>query len=246
MAFNKFADFLNRFLYEEGSPQTADNLQLTPEEMAEFEASMSEGNEESVTDMAARIITESQVESDNDEYPDICNVQSVLDTAGPEASHDLIRKILMNFAHCDPDALEMDGIKRKQAILDAIEQTKKQAAVLKTEKAQDEQSLAQQERDAEAACTEAISKANQDSERAIEEEKARSAAIIEQIRKNTDAATDAAKQERAATLEDIAAQRSENEAALRKSASLVAETERQGKIVIDQIDEWLGHLKVSE
>lgn len=242
MAFSKFADFLNRVLYEEGSTAPTDTA-LTEEEKAEFEVAIATASDESVAEMACKIIAESQIESDNDQYPDISNVQSVLDTAGIDADHELIRKILKNFVHCDPAELEQDGITRRQAILNAIEQTRQQAAALKSEKATDEETLAQEERDAETACTEAISQANQDSERAIEEEKARSAAIIAEIRKNTDAATEAAKQQRNATLESIATKRAENEEALRKSASLVAETERQGNIVIGQIDTWLGYLK---
>lgn len=243
MAMKKFTDFLNRILYEEGSTVAQETPNLTQEEMATFEASMSEESGENVSEIAQRIIMDSQMEADNDEYPDICNVQSVLDTAGVDANHELICKILMNFANCDPAELEKDGLSRRQAILNAIEQTKQQAAALKTEKANNEQALAQAEREAEAACTEAISQANIESERAIEEEKARSAAIIAEIRQRTDAAAEAAKQQRDTTLESIAAQRAENEAALHKSANLVAETERQGQIVINQIDTWLSYLK---
>lgn len=243
MAMKKFTGFLNRVFYEEESTQGEETLKLTQEEVAAFEASMSEEGEENVTKIAQKIIMESQVESDNDEYPDICNVQTVLDTAGVDADHELIRKILINFAHCDPTELEKDGVRRRQAILDAIEQTKQQAAALKSEKANNEQALAQAEKEAEAACTEAISQANIESQRAIEEEKARSAAIIAEIRQKTDAATEAAKQQRDATLENITAQRTENEDALHKSANLVAETEKQGQIVINQIDAWLGYLK---
>lgn len=243
MAKGKFTDFLNRFLYEEGENTPTDAPTVTPEEMATYEASVSEEGGENIVEMAKKIIADSQVASDNDEFPDISNVQSVLDTTGTEASHELIRNILTNFAHCDPAELEQDGITRKQAILAAIEQVKQQAAALKVEKANDEQSLAQAERDAEAACTAAISEANIASEQAIEEEKARSAAIIAEIRKNTEAATEAAKQQRDVTLQEIAAQRADNEAALRNSAELVAETERQGQPVINQIDTWLGYLK---
>lgn len=243
MAFNRFTDFLNRVFYEEGSTPAEETSQLTEEEKAAFEATMAEEGGESVVEMAQRIIMDSQVGSDNDEFPDISNVQSVLDTAGADADHELIRKILVNFAHCDPAELEKDGVGRRQAILDAIEQTRQRATALKTEKANDEQVLAQAEKDAEAACTEAISQANIDSERAIEEEKARSAAIIAEIRQRTEQATEAAKQQRDSTLESISAQRAENEAALKKSASLVAETEKQGLVVISQIDTWLGYLK---
>lgn len=240
---SKFTDFLNRFLYEEGANTTPETHQVTPEEMATFEASVSESSGEDVVEIAKKCIADSQVEADSDELPDISNVQSVVETTGVDASHELIRNILTNFAHCDPVELEKDGIKRKDAILAAIEQVKQQAAALKQEKAADEQNLAQAERDAEAACTEAISQANLASEQAIEEEKKRSAAIIAQIRQDTEAATEAAKQQRNATLESIAAQRAENESALRKSADLVAETEKQGQMVIDQIVEWLNYLK---
>lgn len=238
----KFAEFLNRFLYEDGN-NTATETQATPEEMANYEASVSESSGEDVVEMAKRRIADSQVEADSDELPDISNVQSVVETTGVDASHELIRNILTNFAHCDPAELEKDGIKRKDAILAAIEQVKQQAATLKQEKADDEQALAQAERDAEAACTDAISQANLASQQAIDEEKARSAAIIAQIRLDTEAATNAAKEQRDATLKSIAAQRVENESALRKSADLVAETERQGQMVIAQIVEWLNYLK---
>lgn len=243
MARRKFTDFLNRVLYEQGEAPAEEMPQLTEEEMATFEESMSEEGGESVVEMAKKIILESQVESDNDEYPDICNVQSVLDTAGVDADHELIQKILKNFVHCDPADLEKDGASRRQAILNAIEETRQKSAAIKLEKANDEQSLAQAEKEAEAACTEAISKANIESEQAIEEEKARSAAIIADIRQRTDAATEAAKQERDTTLESIAIQRAENEASIRKSVELVAETEKQGQSVINQIDTWLSYLK---
>ena len=164
---SKFTDFLNRFLYEEGEKAPTDAPQVTPEEMASFEASVSEEGGESIVEMAKKIIADSQVASDNDEYPDISNVQSVLDTTGTEASHELIRNILTNFAHCNPAELEHDGITRKQAILNAIEQVKQQAAALKVEKEGEEQALAQAERDAEAACTEAISQANLASQQAF-------------------------------------------------------------------------------
>lgn len=247
MAKKKFADFLNGLLYENEEESTStpveenETPELTQEEMATFEASISE-EEEDVVEKAKRIIVESQIDSDNDEYPDISNVQSVLDTAGTDADHDLIRKILMNFVHCDPVELEKDGIKRREAIMNAIESTKQKAEALKVEKANDEQALIQAEKDAEVACTEAISQANIESERAIEEEKARSAAIIAEIRQRTDEATEAAKQQRDSTLESIAQQRAENEATLSKSATLVAETEKQGQNVINQINGWLGYL----
>ncbi len=243
MAMKKFTDFLNRFLYEEGSTPAEEMPKLTQEEMSTFETSMSEEGGENISEMAQRIIIESQVKSDNDEYPDICNVQSVLDTAGVDVDHELVRKILENFAHCDPEELEKDGISRRQAIMDAIEQTKKQAENLKVQKANEEHDLTQAEKEAEAVCTEAISQANIQSEREIEEEKARSAAIIAEIRQRTDSATEAAKQQRDTTLKNIAAQRAENESALHKSANLVAETEKQGQMVINQIDTWLGYLK---
>lgn len=240
MAFGRFGEFLNRVLYEEGA---AEKPTVTEEEMATFEASVAESSGENVTAKAQQIITDSQVDSDNDEYPDISNVQEVLDTAGVDAPHELIQKILKNFAHCDPADLEKDGINRKQAILNAIEQVKQQAATLKAEKAADEQTLIEAERAAETACSEAIAQANADSEKAIEEERTRSAAIIAEIRQRTDEATEAAKQQREATREEIAAKRSENETALQNSANLVAEIERQGQIVVSQIDVWLGYLK---
>ena len=242
MAFNKFADFLNRVFYEEERVEVAETKELTGEEMAKFEAVVSEEGTESVAQIAQKIIADSQVESDNDEYPDICNVQSVLETAGLEADHELVRKILKNFAKCDPEMLQKDGSKRKAAIQNAIDLTKKQAEALKAEKVKDEESLSQAEKEAEAACTEAIANANSESERAIEEEKARSAAIIAEIRQKTDEATEEAKKQRDASLESIAAQRAENEAALKKSANLVAETEKCGQVVINQIDTWLNYL----
>lgn len=243
MAFKNFKDFLNRALYEEESTTSTEASQLTPEELATFDASMSEENGENISEMAQRIIADSQVEFDNDEYPDISNVQTALDTAGSGEDHELIRRMLVNYANCNPADLEKDGLNRKQSIQNVIEQTKQQAAALKAEKNNDEQLLVQNERDAEKACTDAISQANLESEQAIEEEKRRSAAIIAEIRQRTDEATTAAKQQRDATLENIAAQRAENEAALCKSANLVAEIEKQGQVVINQIDTWLGYLK---
>lgn len=250
--WDKFSDFLSRTFYEEESepPKEVEQMeeevetpQLSQEEMAMFEVSISEESGENVTEMAQNIIRESQIESDNDEFPDICNVQTVLDTAGVNAEHELVRKILMNFVKCDPADLEKDGTKRRQLILDAIEHTKQQAASLKAEKARDEEFLIQAEKDAEVACTEAISLANTESEKAIEEEKARSAAIIAEIRQRTDTATEEAKRQREAKLESIAIQRTENETTLQKSANLVAETEKHGQTVISQIDMWLSYLK---
>lgn len=249
MALGKFTDFLNRVFYENGGTEEtevtegSEALNLTQEEMADFETSMSEENDEDVTQMAQRIIADSQIEFDNDEYPDISNVQSVLDTVGSEADPEMIRKCLKNFLNCEPDDLQKDGMNRRQAISDAIEKTKQQAVNLKSEKANDEQILLQEEKDAETACTEAISKVLAESEQAIEEEKARSAEIIAEIRRNTDIATESAKQERDATLESIAAKRAENEVALKKSANLVAETERQGQVVIDQVNALLKYLQ---
>ena len=250
--WDKFSDFLSRTFYEEESKppkeveQAAEEVeipQLSQEEIAMFEVSISEEGQEDVVVMAQNIIKESQVESDSDEYPDICNVQTVLDTAGSDANHELVQKILLNFAKCDPVEVEKDGINRRQAIVNAIDRTKQQAAALKNEKAKDEAALVQAEKDAEVACTEAISLANTESEKAIEEEKARSAAIIAEIRQRTDAATEEAKRQREAKLESIAIQRAENEATLQKSADLVAETEKQGQSVINQIDTWLSYLK---
>lgn len=245
----KLADFINRVFYENGgtevtkTQETEETLNLTQAEMASFEASMSEENDEDVTQMAQRIIADSQIEFDTDECPDICKVQSVLDTVGTDAEPEMIRKCLKNFLNCEPDDLEKDGMGRKQAILNAIEKVKQQAAVLKSEKANDEQTLLQAEKDAETSCTEAISKLLSESDQAIEEEKARSAEIIAEIRRNADIATESAKQERNATLEGIAAKRTENEVALKKSANLVAEIERQGQVVIDQVNALLKYLQ---
>lgn len=249
MALGKFTDFLNRVFYENASaetpevPETLETENLTQEEMATFEASMSEEYDEDVTQMAQRIIADSQIEFDNDEYPDISNVQSVLDTVGTKAEPEMIRKCLKNFLNCEPDDLEKDGIGRKQAILNAIEKIKQQAVALKAEKANDEQTLLQTEKDAETACTEAISQALTESEKAIEEEKARSAEIIAEIRRKAELATEEAKQERDTTLESISAKRAENETALKKSNNLVTETERQGQLVIDQVNALLKYLQ---
>lgn len=243
MAFKTFKDFLGRVLYEEENTTGVETSELTQEEMATFEASMTEETGENVAEKARAIIAESQIEADNDEYPDIVNVQTALDTAGSGENHELIRRILVNYAGCNPEELEKDGIKRREAIMKAIEHTQQQAAVLKSEKANEEQALIQAEREAEAACTEAINQANVACEQAIEEEKRRSAAIIAEIRQRTDDATVAAKQQRDETLETLSTQRAENEAVLRNSAALVAETEKQGQIVVSQIDEWLSYLK---
>lgn len=254
MAFNRFTDFMNRVFFEEESTEVTELPEITDEEKAKFEATMSDEKTENVTEMAQKIISESQVESDNDEYPDISVVQSVLDSVGADANHTVIRNVLTNFAKCEPEAVEKDGNNRKIAIQNAIEQIKKQSEALRAEKIADEESLSQAEKQAEASCTEAIAQANIASEQAIEAEKARlaaaieaekerSATIIAEIRQSTDAATEEAKQQRSTTLESIAAQRAENEAALQKSANLEAEIERQGQIIINQIDEWLSYLK---
>ena len=141
MAFKDFKDFLTRAFYEEESTPTpeAESSEPTPEEMATFQASMSEGDGENVSEIAQNIIAESQVESDNDQYPDISHVQTALDTAGSGENHELIRRILVNYARCNPDDLEKDGLKRRQSVLNAIEHTKQQAATLKAEKAAEEQ-----------------------------------------------------------------------------------------------------------
>ncbi len=245
---SKFMDFLTNVFYQEERATQEETPKVSEEEMATFEQSVvaaSEGEDsEDVVEMARKIIVESQINSDNDEYPDISNVQTVLDTAaGAEEDHELIKRMLINLAHLEPEKLEKDGIGRKQAILDAIEQTKLRASTLKTEKANDEQVLTQAEKDAESTYTETVTQANAESERAIEEEKARSAAIIAEIRQRTEEATEAAKQQREATLHGIADQRAENEAALRKSTALVEETEKQGQAVISQIETWLDYLK---
>lgn len=243
MELKNFKNFLGRVFYEEEHTLEAEVLEPTPEEIARFEESMSEENGENVTEKAQAIITDSQVESDNDEYPDISNVQTALDTAGSGENHELIRRILVNYAGCNPDDLEKDGLKRRKAIQDAIEHTKQQAEALKSEKANEELALDQAEKDAEASCTEAITQANITALHAIEEEKIRSAAIIAEIRQKADDAAVAAKQQRDEILETLSAQRAENEAVLRKSVALVAETEKQGQIVVNQIDEWLSYLK---
>ena len=253
MAANKFSSFLTRIFYEEGDGEPAPEStveekqeevpEVTQEEVATFEATISEEGEENVTEMAKKVIIDSQIESDNDDFPDISNVQAVLDSVGTDVNHDVIKNVLKNLVHCEPTELEKDGIGRRQAVLSAIEKIKQKDAALKSEKANDEQSLIKAEKDAEVACTAAISQANLESEQAIEEEKRRSAAIIAQIRQNTDVATEAAKKERDETLESIAAKRAENEKTLRKSAALMAEIEKQGQTIINQIDIWLSYLK---
>ena len=243
MAFKNFKDFISRALYEEEPAPEAEASEPSPEEMATFEASMSEENGENVTEKAQAIIEDSQVESDNDEWPDISNVQTALDTAGSGENHELIRRILVNYARCNPDDLEKDGIKRRQAIMDAIQRTQQQAAALKAEKASEEQALLQAEREAEATCTAAINQANIECEQAIQEAKKQLAEIIANVRQKADDATVAAKQKRDETLETLSAQRAENEAVIRNSAALVAETEKYGQSVINQIDEWLSYLK---
>ena len=243
MARKKFGEILNKLLYVEGGAPEAEDAAVTPEEMEAFEESMATAADgDDVTLIAKKIIADSQAEADSDEYPDISIVESVLETAGTDAPHELIRKILLNFAHCNPDDVEKDGVKRREYIQEAINQTKQRAEALKAEKNQDEQSLIEAERAAEATCTAAITQANEDSEKAIEAEKARSAAIIEEIRQRTDAATEEAKKARDTTLESIAAQRAENADAIRKATNLVAETEKHGMNVINQINTWIDYL----
>ena len=238
---SNFKDFLSRLLYEEKS--TTEFTESTTEEMAEFEASVSEQNCEDVSERAKAIITDSQIEADNDEYPDISNVQTALETAGSSENHELIRRMLINYAGCNPDELEKDGVKRKEAIQKAIADTKQQADTLKATKAKEEAALKEAEKNTEAAYTEAINQANVACEQAIEEEKQRSAAIIAEIRQKADDATAAAKQERDERLEALSLQRNENEALLRNSNALVVEIEAHGNLVIKQIDEWLSYLK---
>lgn len=239
-----FKDFLSKILYEGENTENPEKPEVTAEEMANFEQSMTtqtEGGEDIVA-MAQKIIFDSQAASDADEYPDISNVQTVLETAGEGADNELIKRILVNFMNCSPEDLLKDGNLRKEAILTAIEQTRQQSAALSAAKAEEEQGLVQAERDAEAACTAAISQANTESERLIQEEKERSAQIIAEIRKQTEDATIAAKELRDSTLQSIADQRAENETAIRNSAALVAETEKHGNTIIAQVEAWIQRL----
>lgn len=241
MAFD-FKKFLNQVLYEEAPTPEEKSSIPTPEEMEAFETTMATTGGDDVTEMARTIIADSQVDSDNDEFPDISNVQNALETAGSGENHELIRRILVNYGGFDPADLEKDGVKRRQAIVDAITRVQQQDVALKASKADEEQSLTQAEKAAETSCTEAITQANVACEEAIEAEKQRSAAIIASIRQKAEDDTQAAKQARDETLAALAAQRSDNDAALRKSAALVAEVENQGNIVISKIDELLGYL----
>lgn len=244
----RFKEFLTNVFYQDENVAREETEKLDKEDVAAFEESLEtvsdETMSEDVVEKARKIILDSQINSDNDEFPDISNIQTVLDTvAGNQFDNELIKKLLINLLHLEPDGLEKDGNGRRQAILDVINKTKEYVISLKEEKSKDEQNLIQAEKDAESNYTEAVTKANAESERQIEEEKARSAAIIADIRRKTEEATEAAKQVREETLNTIAAHRNENEAEIRKVTALSEETEKQGQAIINQIDIWLGYLK---
>ena len=214
----------------------------TAEEMQTFEATIASGGApEDIKAQAQAIIMESQADSDSDEYPDISNVQTALDTAGSGENKALIVRIL-SFGGFTPEALKLDGVKRRQAIVDAVQRIVQQNAALKQAKDADDQAIAQAESDAETAYTEAINAANTACAQAIEEEKRRSAEIIEGIRRRAEEESTAAKQQRDDTLAELANRHSENDTARAQSAALAAETDAQGKVIITKIDEWLSYL----
>lgn len=240
MAFD-FKKFLEKTLFE-GDPTTGTNEAPTAEEMQTFEATLATGGApEDIKAQAQAIIMESQADSDADEYPDISNVQAALDTAGSGENKELIVRIL-SFGGFTPEALKQDGVKRRQAIVDAVQRIIQQNAALKQAKDADDQAIAKAESDAETAYTDAINAANTACAQAIEEEKRRSAEIIEGIRKRAEEEAAAAKQERDDTLAELATRHSENDTARTQSAALAAETDAQGNVVIAKIDEWLSYL----
>lgn len=240
-AFN-FKKFLEKTFLEEDTTTGTENAP-TAEEMQTFEATIaSGGNSEDIKAMAQGIIAESQMDSDNDEFPDISNVQNALDTAGSGDNKELILRILVNYGGFDPVALKQDGIKRRQAILDAIQRIQQQDAALKQAKDAEDQEIAQAESAAETACTDAINAANNACTQAIEEEKRRSAEIIAGIRQKAEDDAAAAKQLREDTLAELATRRADNDTARTQSAALAVETSTQGNLVISKIDEWLGYL----
>lgn len=241
MAFD-FKKFLEKTFLEEDTTTGADEVP-TAEEMQTFEATIATGGTpEDIKAQAQAIITDSQADSDSDEFPDISNVQTALDTAGSGDNKDLIIRIL-SFGGFTPEALKLDGVKRRQAIVDAVQRIIQQNAALKQAKDADDQAIAQAESEAETAYTEAVNAANTACAQAIEEEKRRSAEIIEGIRKKAEKDTAAAKQTRDDTLTELANRHSENDTARTQSAALAAETDAQGKIVIAKIDEWLSYLE---
>ena len=240
MAFD-FKKFLEKTLFvEDSTPGT--NEVPTAEEMQTFEATIASGGApEDIKAQAQAIIMESQADSDSDEYPDISNVQTALDTAGSGENKELIVRIL-SFGGFTPEALKLDGVKRRQAIVDAVQRIVQQNAALKQAKDADDQAIAQAESDAETAYTEAINAANTACAQAIEEEKRRSVEIIEGIRRRAEEESAAAKQQRDDTLAELANRHSENDTARAQSAALAAETDAQSKVVLTKIDEWLSYL----
>lgn len=243
MAVFNFKKFLEKTFLEE-EPTTGTENVPTAEEIQTFEATVaSGGNTEDIKAMAQAIIAESQMDSDNDEFPDISNVQNALDTAGSGDNKELILRILVNYGGFDPAALKQDGIKRRQAILDAIQRIQQQDAALKQAKDAEDQEIAQAESAAETACTDAINAANNACTQAIEEEKRRSAEIIAGIRQKAEDDAAAAKQLREDTLTELATRRADNDTARIQSAALAAETSAQGNLVISKIDELLSYLE---
>ncbi len=246
-----FSNFMHRLFYEDDEPKAEievtetpqpEQTELSEEEVAEFEESVSTESTENIPEKAKKIIIDSQIASDNDEYPDISNVETVLMSVGDSCNTEMIQKILINVSGLNLEGLKTDGSIRKQAILDAIAQMREKTTALRDAKAQEEQALVQAEKDIESACTAAISEANSASEKAIEEEKARSATVIAEIRNRTEQETAAAHEQRDLALKDIAKQRSENESAVRNATDLMSETEKQGNVIINQIDKWLSCL----
>lgn len=243
MAAFKFKAFLEKTFFEDETPSSAETA-LTEEEMQTFEVTVeSGGTTEDIKAMAQGIIAESQLDSDSDELPDISNVQTALETAGSGDNKELILRILINYGGFDPAALKQDGIKRRQAIVDAIQRIERQDATLKQAKDADDQEIAQAKVAAETACTEAINAANTACTQAIEEERRRSEEIIAGIRKKAEEDAAAAKQLRDDTLTKLDNRGADNDVARTQSSALTEETKLQGDAVIKQIDIWLGYLE---
>lgn len=247
MAFlEKAKSFMNRTFYE-NPDEEAETTTATEEEAkayADEVAAVADSEmEEDLSKTAEKIIADFLASLNGDEKSDISKVQFVLDTTGTDVDHKMFQKILINLVGCQPEDLEKDGVSRQEAIRKMLEKKRVLADQYKAESTATEQSLLQDERDAEAACNKAISDANAESERLIEEEKKRSAEAIAEIRKQADVATEEAKSQRDATLTEVARKRSFNDESLKRSVALMSEIERQSQAEIDKIEAWLSFLK---
>lgn len=221
---------------------TDDSMQteVSDEEVASFEKAISDDTD--VAETARNIIEECQEEFNSDPMTNISHVQEVLDILGENAETTVVQSVLAKLVKCDLIQLKEDGVARKSAIENAIEQTRASGKFLQKNKDEEEESLKEAEKEAESTYSQSVAVANQECEDAIEEERKRCELAIEEIRRKGEETINSAKESREITLADIAEQRKSNEECKKHSLALVAETEKVGKAEIEKIDNWLKSL----